>query len=55
MCIRDSYITKPFDVREVVARIKATFRRLEKTNDAPPARNELRLHFAGQMCIRDRD
>ncbi len=43
----DDYITKPFDVREVVARIKATFRRLEKTNDAPPARNELRLHFAG--------
>ena len=27
----DDYITKPFDVREVVARIKATFRRLEKT------------------------
>lgn len=25
----DDYITKPFDVREVVARIKATFRRLE--------------------------
>ena len=43
----DDYITKPFDVREVVARIKATFRRREKTNDAPPARNELRLHFAG--------
>ena len=37
----------PFDVREVVARIKATFRRLEKTNDAPPARSELQLHFAG--------
>lgn len=25
----DDYITKPFDVREVVARVKATFRRLE--------------------------
>lgn len=26
----DDYITKPFDVREVVARVKATFRRLEQ-------------------------
>lgn len=43
----DDYITKPFDVREVVARIKATFRRLEKTGDAPPVRNELQLHFNG--------
>lgn len=43
----DDYITKPFDVREVVARIKATFRRLEKTGDAPPVRSELQLHFNG--------
>lgn len=43
----DDYITKPFDVREVVARIKATFRRLEKTGDEPPVRSELRQHFAG--------
>ena len=43
----DDYITKPFDVREVVARIKATFRRLEKTGETPPVRSELQLHFAG--------
>ena len=43
----DDYITKPFDVREVVARIKATFRRLEKTQDVPPVKSELQLHFAG--------
>ena len=30
-----------------IDKLVATFRRLEKTNDAPPARNELRLHFAG--------
>lgn len=44
----DDYITKPFDVREVVARIKATFRRLEKTVDEPPTHHsELKLHFNG--------
>ena len=43
----DDYITKPFDVREVVARIKATFRRLEKTVETPPVRNELQLQFNG--------
>ncbi len=43
----DDYSTKPFDVREVVARIKATFRRLEKKPEAPPVRNELQLHFNG--------
>ena len=43
----DDYITKPFDVREVVARIKATFRRLEKSGDTPPVRSELQLRFNG--------
>ena len=43
----DDYITKPFDVREVAARIKATFRRLEKTAEVPTARQELQLHFNG--------
>lgn len=33
----DDYITKPFDVREVVARIKATFRRLEHLRPGEPA------------------
>ena len=43
----DDYITKPFDVREVAARIKATFRRLEKSAEVPTARQELQLHFNG--------
>ncbi len=43
----DDYITKPFDVREVVARIKATFRRLESADSTPKARADVRLHFAG--------
>jgi DNA-binding response OmpR family regulator len=30
----DDYITKPFDVREVIARIKCIFRRFEKTDMA---------------------
>lgn len=29
----DDYITKPFDTRELIARIKAVLRRLEKSND----------------------
>ena len=43
----DDYIVKPFEAKEVVARIKATFRRLEKTGETPPVRSELQLHFAG--------
>ena len=43
----DDYITKPFDVREVAARIKATFRRLEKSAEVPTVRQELQLHFNG--------
>lgn len=42
----DDYITKPFDVREVVARVKATFRRME--NAAPhgaAAREGKRISF----------
>ena len=32
MCIRDSYITKPFSARELIERIKAVLRRIEKYN-----------------------
>ncbi len=30
----DDYITKPFDIREVIARMKAVFRRIELTNES---------------------
>jgi two-component system alkaline phosphatase synthesis response regulator PhoP len=43
----DDYITKPFDVREVVARIKATFRRLETAESAPASGGDVQLEFAG--------
>jgi len=33
----DDYVTKPFDLRELVARIKAVLRRLAPTADAVPA------------------
>jgi len=45
----DDYITKPFDVREVVARIKATFRRLENQAAAPTEEPE-EIRFA-DICI----
>jgi DNA-binding response OmpR family regulator len=34
----DDYLTKPFNPRELVARIKAILRRSEKATDFPPAR-----------------
>jgi two-component system OmpR family response regulator len=51
----DDYVTKPFDLRELLARIKAVLRRLEPggvnapaaTPAAPAARMPERLHFAG--------
>lgn len=33
----DDYVTKPFDLRELVARIKAVLRRIEPAPAAPPA------------------
>ena len=43
----DDYITKPFDVREVVARIRAAFRRMEGSAAAPEEQNRSVLHIAG--------
>ncbi len=43
----DDYITKPFDMREVVARIRATFRRLEKAAEPPEEISEIQLSFCG--------
>jgi two-component system, OmpR family, response regulator len=46
----DDYVTKPFDLRELLARIKAVLRRLaptERTNAAPAPGAPARLRFAG--------
>lgn len=43
----DDYITKPFDVREVVARVKATFRRMENTRPPEAGQTGKRLAFCG--------
>ena len=41
----DDYVTKPFDLRELLARIKAELRRASAAADAAPAR--ARLQFGG--------
>jgi two-component system alkaline phosphatase synthesis response regulator PhoP len=41
----DDYITKPFDVREVVARVKATFRRMKAAAPLEAARAGSRISF----------
>jgi two-component system, OmpR family, alkaline phosphatase synthesis response regulator PhoP len=43
----DDYITKPFDVREVVARIKATFRRMDSRKPAQAPQASRRIAFGG--------
>jgi two-component system, OmpR family, alkaline phosphatase synthesis response regulator PhoP len=43
----DDYITKPFDVREVVARIKATFRRLSTRPDPAGIIEKTVIEIAG--------
>jgi DNA-binding response OmpR family regulator len=45
----DDYITKPFDVREVVARVKTVFRRGQKLQDMI---NEIELNKSKQTVIR---
>lgn len=37
----DDYVTKPFSVRELLARVKSQFRRAEATNGAVPVASEL--------------
>ena len=45
----DDYVTKPFDLRELLARIKAVLRRLAPPPDAVPAAGRQRLRFAGWL------
>ena len=55
MCIRDreygadDYITKPFNILEVKARIKAIMRRTERQTEERPEGRQI-----VKMCIRDR-
>ena len=43
----DDYITKPFSVREFIARIKAIFRRARLIEEEVNGKNQPRLHFSG--------
>ena len=47
----DDYITKPFDLREVIARVKTVLRRFEKA-DAPTAVSDLVI---GDIVIREQE
>src|SRR5688572_3151797 len=40
----DDYLTKPFSIRELVARVKAVFRRMEHLQGTPPAVEETIHH-----------
>ena len=43
----DDYVTKPFDLRELAARVKAVLRRLEPSAGAPAASPRVGYRFAG--------
>lgn len=43
----DDYVTKPFDPRELLARIKAVLRRCEGGGGTPPPGKDSRIRFAG--------
>lgn len=46
----DDYLTKPFSIQELLARVKAIFRRIDNVNRAAPAEAEQRL-AAGDLAI----
>ena len=53
----DDYVTKPFDLRELLARIRAVLRRYQTTTELFPARDEKRraYRFAGwELNLRTR-
>jgi DNA-binding response OmpR family regulator len=52
----DDYVTKPFSVRELTARLRAIFRRGEQLAASPPAMVELgrvQVDLAGHRVLRD--
>ncbi|MBL8600418.1 MAG: response regulator transcription factor [Myxococcales bacterium] len=46
----DDYLTKPFSVRELCARVKAVLRRAEQ-REAPPATREAKRLKHGRLCV----
>jgi DNA-binding response OmpR family regulator len=52
----DDYVTKPFSLRELTARVRALFRRLEQATEALPAAVDLgrvQIDLAGHRLLRD--
>ncbi|MDQ7054599.1 MAG: response regulator transcription factor [candidate division KSB1 bacterium] len=47
----DDYLTKPFSVRELVARIKAIFRRLDADEERMQARYQSEQVRLGELCL----
>ena len=47
----DDYLTKPFSIPELQARIKALFRRVEALSNAPPAPLEQRIIIHGELRL----
>ncbi|HIJ85677.1 MAG TPA: response regulator transcription factor, partial [Magnetococcales bacterium] len=50
----DDYVTKPFDPRELLARIKAVLRRCEGQGERPNPASGSRIVFAGWTLHKDR-
>ncbi|MCE1229323.1 MAG: response regulator transcription factor [Firmicutes bacterium] len=49
----DDYMTKPFNPREVLARVKAILRRTLTLQDAPLKHHGLSMHFQLQKCFKE--
>jgi two-component system OmpR family response regulator len=47
----DDYLTKPFSVRELLARVKALFRRVEAPADVPPAASKVLRHGSIELDV----
>jgi len=52
----DDYITKPFSVRELLARVRTVLRRVDKPTEGPYAFGQVRVDLAGQnVTLRGKD
>lgn len=50
----DDYLTKPFSIRELIARVKALFRRVEAFGNSPLQSNDTTLHFENLEINREK-